>query len=101
MKMLKIIAVKAKWTYENNKSSNAKSLPVFIKIDLEFESDKICLNLIKQSKRSIRSPLVMTQFEGQRSVLKPEDDEVSTPYALDDQKIVFRFAFRSFVRNLK
>ena len=60
-----------------NKNSNTKSLPDFIQLDIEFESDKVTLNLIKRSLASLKTPSIITQFEGQRSVWKPSDEEVS------------------------
>ena len=63
-----------RWTYKDDKGKNAKSLPDHIQIDLELEGGKLTMNLIKSSVKS--SPLIMTQFEGRRSVWKPSDDEV-------------------------
>ena len=73
-KLVEDIIVNTRWAYKDDKGKNAKSLPDYIQIDLELEDGKLTMNLIKSS---VKSPLIMTQFEGRRSVWKPSDDEVS------------------------
>ena len=64
-----IVAVKPRWIYNDNKH-NPNSLPDSIEFDLELESGKITLNLIKQSTESIEPPLIITDLKGQSSSFK-------------------------------
>lgn len=89
LKLLKMISVNTKWTYIN-KSNDTKSLPDFIRLDLEFENEEIILNLIKQSPASLMTPFIITQVGGQRSDWKPSDDEVS-----DSNILVTSFKFEN------
>ena len=73
---LKSIAVKTRWIY-NNKNNKAKSLPDIIEFDLELESGKITLNLLKQSTGLTKPPLIIAESEGQSSLWKQPEDEVS------------------------
>ena len=70
------IAVKPQWIYNGTKNSDKKSLPDAIKFNLELESSKVTLNLIRQSTEPIKQPLIITGLEGQSSIWK-QSEEVS------------------------
>lgn len=72
-----LIAVKPRWLYnEDSKDSNTASLPDSIELDLELQSGKITLNLIKQSRNPIKPPLIITESEGQSSIWR-QSEQVS------------------------
>lgn len=79
-------AVKPRWIYKDNRN-NTNSLPDSIHIDLQLESAKITLNLIRiaKSTEAFKKTFFATTLEGQSS--NDYDNEVSTTGIVNDMNM--------------
>lgn len=86
---MKINAVNTQWSYTNNKNSKTELLPDSIQFDLELERGRITLNLMKQSSESLKTLNIISQFQGQRSVWQPSEDEVSKQHCFQFEQALY------------